>query len=244
MSSPSPCLPTTSLSPSPPPAYLSVHHPRRPLVLATTTPVSSFHAALRPRTPLPRVTRIPTCRMRHYTRAPTPERLMPSLPTDMCTLIFRLQSCDLIRYCVGGGTRLAGFLLARCTLLLLLIGTAPIGYIRAYFAACAGSHLPKQLPPRSDSYSVALPSNLPPTFKGRALRFSYQLIVGTCQASSPFTPVSPSAIFPSSPLSTPGLFSESERRQSRVMQVPIRVHNYVAGECDYECVGGTLTVVA
>ena len=112
------------------------------------------------------------------------------------------------------------------------------------WSSCPPARPDKQLPPRSNSYSVALLSNLPPTFKGRAMRFSCQLIVGACWASSPFTPASPSAIFPSSPLSTPGLFSESERRQSRVMQVPIRVHNYVADECDYECVGGTLTVVA
>jgi sulfate permease, SulP family len=35
-------------------------------------------------------------------------------------------------YRVGGGTRFAGFLLALCTGLLLLIGTTPIGFIREY----------------------------------------------------------------------------------------------------------------
>ena len=36
-------------------------------------------------------------------------------------------------YRVGGGTRFAGFLLAIATALLLLIGTAPIGFIREHF---------------------------------------------------------------------------------------------------------------
>jgi len=40
-------------------------------------------------------------------------------------------------YRVGGGTRLAGCLLAGCTALLLLVGTAPIGYIREDFVAHA-----------------------------------------------------------------------------------------------------------
>ena len=35
-------------------------------------------------------------------------------------------------YRVGGGTRIAGFLLAVATAVLLFIGTGPIAYIRAF----------------------------------------------------------------------------------------------------------------
>lgn len=37
-------------------------------------------------------------------------------------------------YRVGGGTRLAGFLLAMATVVVLLVGTAPIGYLRECLA--------------------------------------------------------------------------------------------------------------
>lgn len=77
---------------------------------------------------------------------------------------------------------------------------------------------------RVDTYTIDLPSNLPPTFKGRAMRFSYQLVVGTCRASS-------------------GLASGSSSgggggnvQTSRVMRVPIRVYNHVSGGCGYLCV--------
>jgi hypothetical protein len=39
---------------------------------------------------------------------------------------------DVSFYRVGGGTRIAGFLLAVMTALLLFIGTAPIAYIREH----------------------------------------------------------------------------------------------------------------
>ncbi|KAI0271663.1 Rgp1-domain-containing protein [Gloeopeniophorella convolvens] len=58
---------------------------------------------------------------------------------------------------------------------------------------------------RSYNYTVKLPANLPPTYKGRTLRFSYQLSVGTCRAT----------------VGTPS-------SQSRVMKVPIRVYNHVS----------------
>ena len=57
-----------------------------------------------------------------------------------------------------------------------------------------------------DTYTVKLPSNLPPTYRGRTLRFSYQLSVGACRATA----------------GTPN-------GQSRVMKVPIRVYNHVSG---------------
>ncbi|KAH9927442.1 Rgp1-domain-containing protein [Epithele typhae] len=62
---------------------------------------------------------------------------------------------------------------------------------------------------RTYTYSLALPSNLPPTFRGRALKFSYQFILGICRAGSSAPGTSPSS-------------------SSRVMKVPIRVYNHVA----------------
>ncbi|KIM39016.1 hypothetical protein M413DRAFT_447380 [Hebeloma cylindrosporum] len=63
---------------------------------------------------------------------------------------------------------------------------------------------------RSYNYTVRLPDNLPPTFKGKSLRFSYELVVGTCRAgSSAGAGVSANSI-------------------SRVMKVPIRVYNNVS----------------
>ncbi|KAF7362042.1 hypothetical protein MVEN_00549600 [Mycena venus] len=52
---------------------------------------------------------------------------------------------------------------------------------------------------RSYTYTLLLPAHLPPTFKGRTLRFSYELVVGACRASG----------------------------GSSVMKVPIRVYNNV-----------------
>lgn len=56
------------------------------------------------------------------------------------------------------------------------------------------------------TYTVKLPSNLPPTYRGRTLRFSYQLSVGACRATA-----------------------GAPNSQSRVMKVPIRVYNHVSG---------------
>ncbi|KAF8584974.1 Rgp1-domain-containing protein [Ramaria rubella] len=81
---------------------------------------------------------------------------------------------------------------------------------------------------RSYSYTLDLPANLPPTFKGRALRLSYQLVVGTCRAATPFTSALSSWTLNSSPLNSPALTADNERRRSRVMRVPIRVYNHVA----------------
>ncbi|KAJ7638342.1 Rgp1-domain-containing protein [Roridomyces roridus] len=60
---------------------------------------------------------------------------------------------------------------------------------------------------RSYTYTLPLPSNLPPTFKGRTLRFSYELVVGACRAP-------------------PG-GKGGGGSISRVMKVPIRVYNNV-----------------
>jgi len=62
-----------------------------------------------------------------------------------------------------------------------------------------------------DTYTLPLPDNLPPTFRGRTLRFSYQFILGICRAS----PSGPGSSGPAS--------------QSRIMKVPIRVYTNVKG---------------
>ncbi|KAF9463167.1 Rgp1-domain-containing protein [Collybia nuda] len=62
---------------------------------------------------------------------------------------------------------------------------------------------------RTYTYTIALPDNLPPTFKGRSLKFSYELIIGTCRAG------------------TSGSGATSANSISRVMKVPIRIYNNV-----------------
>ncbi|RPD58460.1 Rgp1-domain-containing protein [Lentinus tigrinus ALCF2SS1-6] len=62
---------------------------------------------------------------------------------------------------------------------------------------------------RTYTYSLTLPENLPPTFRGRALKFSYQFTLGICRSGG----------------SVPGA---SPTSNSRVMKVPIRVYNNVA----------------
>ena len=66
----------------------------------------------------------------------------------------------------------------------------------------------------ADTYTLALPENIPPTFRGRALKFSYQLHVGVCRAGAV-------------PVDTGG--TSSRASTSRVMKVPIRVYNNVVG---------------
>ncbi|KAF9475530.1 Rgp1-domain-containing protein [Pholiota conissans] len=64
---------------------------------------------------------------------------------------------------------------------------------------------------RSYTYTIKLPENLPPTFKGRSLKFSYELVVGTCRAGP-----------------TVGSGGNvGSNSISRVMKVPIRVYNHV-----------------
>ncbi|KAF8638674.1 hypothetical protein AX17_002019 [Amanita inopinata Kibby_2008] len=68
---------------------------------------------------------------------------------------------------------------------------------------------------RSYTYSIKLPDILPPTFRGRSVRFSYELIIGVCRAGGGTLSFS----------SPPSLSSASG--VSRVMKVPIRVYNNV-----------------
>ena len=75
----------------------------------------------------------------------------------------------------------------------------------------------------TDTYSVMLPANLPPTFRGRSLKLSYELVIGTCRASA-------SAMRSTSSLGPTGASSIS-----RVMKVPIRVYNNVTGMPFFFC---------
>lgn len=62
----------------------------------------------------------------------------------------------------------------------------------------------------SDTYSLPLPKNLPPTFKGRTFRFSYEFVIGVCRAGASL--------------------GNSTANHSRVMKIPVRVYNHVNGQ--------------
>ncbi|KAG1814344.1 Rgp1-domain-containing protein [Suillus subaureus] len=65
---------------------------------------------------------------------------------------------------------------------------------------------------RTYTYTLPLPSTLPPTFRGRMIRFSYELVVGTCRRGD----------------SSGGTATSVGVTVSRVMKVPIRVYNWVS----------------
>ncbi|KAG2036195.1 Rgp1-domain-containing protein [Suillus americanus] len=65
---------------------------------------------------------------------------------------------------------------------------------------------------RTYTYTLPLPSTLPPTFRGRMIRFSYELVVGTCRRGD----------------SSEGTATSVGVTVSRVMKVPIRVYNWVS----------------
>ncbi|ETW87730.1 hypothetical protein HETIRDRAFT_457174 [Heterobasidion irregulare TC 32-1] len=73
---------------------------------------------------------------------------------------------------------------------------------------------------RSYTYSVGLPAHLPPTYKGRTVKFTYQLSVGTCRAG-----LGAGAGAGAGGQGTPASGASSN---SRVMKVPIRVYNHVS----------------
>ncbi|KAE9404371.1 Rgp1-domain-containing protein [Gymnopus androsaceus JB14] len=80
---------------------------------------------------------------------------------------------------------------------------------------------------RSYSYSILLPSNLPPTFRGRTFRFAYELVVGICRSSSDGASVNGDSLS-SAPASAKGKGPGGS--VSKVMKVPIRVYtNVVVG---------------
>lgn len=63
-----------------------------------------------------------------------------------------------------------------------------------------------------DSFSIRIPADLPPSFRGKSIKFSYHMVVGTNRSTSGPTTRGPSK----DPL-------------SRVMKVPLRIYNHVGG---------------
>ncbi|KZT58546.1 Rgp1-domain-containing protein [Calocera cornea HHB12733] len=68
---------------------------------------------------------------------------------------------------------------------------------------------------RTYTYTLSLPVLLPPTFRGKAIRFSYELVVGTSHAPSPGNNGSSSPLY-------------QEQHRKKVMKIPIRVYNSVS----------------
>ncbi|EJT98979.1 Rgp1-domain-containing protein [Dacryopinax primogenitus] len=77
---------------------------------------------------------------------------------------------------------------------------------------------------RTYTYTLALPPSLPPTFRGKAVRFNYELLVGTCHTASMTAGIS---------LPSPGIFEE--HRKKKVMKIPVRVYNFVSVENPQLC---------
>lgn len=82
-----------------------------------------------------------------------------------------------------------------------------------YFAKCGFG---------TDTYTLPLPTNLPPTFRGRVMKFSYNLVVGACRSTT-------------SSVSTPNSLGHNPHTSStsQVMRVPIRIYNHVDGTHAY-----------
>ncbi|GAA5867854.1 hypothetical protein JCM3774_005884 [Rhodotorula dairenensis] len=71
------------------------------------------------------------------------------------------------------------------------------------------------------TFSMRVPADLPPSFRGKSIKFNYELVVGTNR-----TAVSPSMLVnPDEPLRPRSLGGKSS--SSRVMKVPIRLYNHV-----------------
>lgn len=80
---------------------------------------------------------------------------------------------------------------------------------------------------RTYTYTVQLPDAIPPTYKGRVFRFSYEFTVGVCRSRA-------ASQQPSSPVGRPGTGAQSS---SRVMKVPVRIYNFVSVQrppCPYD----------
>lgn len=58
-----------------------------------------------------------------------------------------------------------------------------------------------------DTYKLTLPKNIPPTYRGKAMRFNYYLVIGSQRSSS----------------------SKPFGAQGQVVQIPFRVFNHVSG---------------
>lgn len=78
---------------------------------------------------------------------------------------------------------------------------------------------------RTDTFTIGIPADLPPSFKGKSIKFQYNFVVGTNRA--PPT---------SSLLASPAFSGVAPGKQiSRVMKVPVRVYNNVSGKLDMIC---------
>ncbi|GAA5975307.1 hypothetical protein JCM5350_006423 [Sporobolomyces pararoseus] len=64
---------------------------------------------------------------------------------------------------------------------------------------------------KSFSFSIRIPADLPPSFRGKAIKFNYQLVVGSNRVSLS---------------SNPGM-SSGKGSVSRLMKVPLRIYNHV-----------------
>jgi hypothetical protein len=82
---------------------------------------------------------------------------------------------------------------------------------------------------KSDVYTLPLPSNLPPTYKGRVFKFSYHLVVGVCRAA-PTPSLGSGYAGYGPPGAGAGKGKGGGASTSRVMRVPVRVYNSVVGE--------------
>lgn len=70
----------------------------------------------------------------------------------------------------------------------------------------------------TDTFSIRVPADLPPSFRGKSIKFSYHLVVGTSRSKL-------GAV--NSPLAALGAARDAT---SRVMRVPVRVYNHVGGK--------------
>lgn len=67
--------------------------------------------------------------------------------------------------------------------------------------------------PPAVTFTIRIPADLPPSFRGKAIRFNYHLVVGTNRV-----PLGPNAA---------QLAYGRNPSISRVMRVPVRVYNHV-----------------
>lgn len=68
---------------------------------------------------------------------------------------------------------------------------------------------------KTDTFSIRVPADLPPSFRGKAIKFSYHLVVGTNR--SQLGPMSPAV-------------GSTKDSISRVMRVPVRMYNHVGSK--------------
>lgn len=66
-----------------------------------------------------------------------------------------------------------------------------------------------------DTFNIRIPADLPPSFRGKAIKFSYHFVVGTNRISLG-TKISSGAA--------------GDKQVGQVMRVPVRVYNHVGGE--------------